>query len=83
MIDKVLQVATEGENSKLVGEIQRVVDKDGEKFIAYQIKLKQHLEDFNEHNENLERCFGIIMGQCSLSMEQLLMGNDTFNDLKR
>ena len=61
MKDKVIQVASYGDDSKLTGEVQSVVDKDGEKFITYQIQLKQYLADISKYNENLERCFGIII----------------------
>ena len=54
MKDKIVQVATIGEDSKLVGEVQRVIDKDGEDFITYQIELKQYLTDISKYNENLE-----------------------------
>ena len=82
MKDKVIQVATEGDDSILKGEVKSVVDKDGEEFIMYQIQLKQYLADASKYNENLERCFGIIMGQCSPSMEQSLMANENFVELK-
>ena len=40
MIDKVVQIATEGNNSKLVERVKSVIDKNGESFIIYQIQLK-------------------------------------------
>ena len=34
MIDKVVQVATLGEDSKMIGEVQTIIDKDGEAYIT-------------------------------------------------
>ena len=45
MIEKVVQIATEGENSKLIGMLKGVLDKDGEAFITYQMELKQYIGD--------------------------------------
>ena len=45
MIDKVVQIATLGADSKLIGEVRSVLDKEGEAFITYQIKLKQYIGD--------------------------------------
>ena len=40
MIDKVVQVATVGDDRKMRGEVKSVIDKDGEAYIMYQIELK-------------------------------------------
>jgi len=54
MIDKVVQVATLGDDSKLRGEIQSVINKDGEEYITYQIELKQYINDVAKYRHNLE-----------------------------
>ena len=82
MINKVVQVATEGENSRLIGEVQSVIDKEGEGFIVYQIRLKQYLSDIGKYNADLEKCFSIIIGQCSPAMEQSLAANNKFEGIK-
>ena len=40
MIDKVFQEVTLGENSTMIGVVNKVIYKDGEDYTIYQIKLK-------------------------------------------
>ena len=61
MIDKIVQAATEGKDSKIAETRRSVVDKDGEDFIMYQIKLKQYLTNVAKYDDDLEKFFVIIM----------------------
>ena len=40
MVEKVVQEASLGDDSKMVGVIKTVIDKDGEEYMMYQINLK-------------------------------------------
>ena len=40
MVDKVVQEASLGEDSKLTGVIKSVIDKDGEDYMMYEINIK-------------------------------------------
>ena len=82
VINKVVQEATVGKGSKLVGKVKSVIDKDVEAFITYQIMLKQYLGDISKYNDSLEKCFSIIIGQCSPAMEQSLTANAKFAAIK-
>ena len=82
MIRKVVQVASAGDNSQLTGVVMKVLDRDGIDFVEYQIDLKQCMSDKTKFNEDLQKCFTIIMGQCSPSMEQALDSETSFKAMK-
>ena len=44
-IKKIIQEATIGLNSVLIGKEVEVIDKDGERYVEYQLYLKQYLPD--------------------------------------
>ena len=44
-IKKIIQEATIGFNSVLIGKEVEVIDKDGERYVEYQLYLKQYLPD--------------------------------------
>ena len=71
-----------GSDSKLVGQVRSVLDRDGEAFITYQIELKQYVGDVAKYKDNLEKCFSTIIGQCSPAIEQSLESQDKFKDVK-
>ena len=62
MTTKVFQEASVGDNSTLIGKESSIVDRDGPAFITYQILLKQYLGDISKYNDDLEKCFGVIIG---------------------
>lgn len=72
MVDKVVQMAMVGDYNKLMGQLQRVLDKEQKYFLTYQIGLKHYLGYISKYNDNIEKCFSVIMGQCSIVMEQSL-----------
>ena len=82
MTTKVVQVATIGEDSKMVGKEVVVIDKDGEEYVEYQINLKQYMTDLNKFNSDLIKIFSLLIGQCSPSMEQSLAGEKEFSIIK-
>ena len=83
MVDKVIQEATLGSDSKLVGKLVKVLDKDGEDFVTYQIQLKQYIGDLAKYTDNLEKCFSVILGQCSPAMEQSLESDTKYKTVKQ
>ena len=82
MIDKVVQEATVGEGSTLRGVTKRVINKNGEDCIIYQIKLKQYTGDLSKYVDSLEKCFSEIMGQCNPGMEQALETEPDYASVK-
>ena len=82
MVIKNFQEATLGEDSKMKGVAKRVIDKDGEDYAIYQIKLKKYINDLSKYDENLEKCYSVIIGQCSSAIEQTLEGDDKFMSIK-
>ena len=55
MIEKVAQETTPGKNSTMLGVVKEMIDKDGEDYTIYQIKLKQHISDMSKYTDNLEK----------------------------
>ena len=82
MINKVVQEASLGDDSKMIGVNRSVIDKDGEEYMMYQISLKQYVTDLSMYNDNLEKCYSVIIGQCSPAIEQDLEGDDSFPPIK-
>merc|ERR1740124_1955217 len=82
MINKVIQEATEGEDIKIIGVVRSVIDKDGKEYMMYQVNLKQYVSDLAIYDDNLERCYSVIIGQCSPTIEQDLEANDSFLPIK-
>jgi len=62
MINKVIQEATEGEVSKIIGVVRSVIDKDGKEYMMYQVSLKQYVSDLSIYDDNLEKCYIVIIG---------------------
>ena len=81
-IKKIIQEATIGLNSVLIGKEVEVIDKDGEAYVEYQLYLKQYLSDGTKFNSDIEKLFSLLLGQCSPSMEQSLAGEKNFKDIK-
>ena len=69
MVDKVVQWASLGDNGKMVGVIKSVIDKGGEEYMMYQINLNQYVNDLSKCNDNLEKCYSVIIGQCGPEIE--------------
>lgn len=69
MTKKIVQVATLGEDSKMIGKEVTDIDKDGEDYVEYQINLKQYMSDLTKFNSDLEKIFSLLLGQCSPSIE--------------
>ena len=82
MISKIIQEATEGEDSRMMGIMKTVIDKDGEEYIMYQMQLKQYVSDLARYEDNLEKCYSVIIGQCSPSIEQDLEADASFLTIK-
>ena len=82
MTTKIIQFTTVGENSILEGREVNVVDKDCEEFTEYQINLKQYISDVENFHSDLEKCFSLLPGQCSPSMEQTLAGEKDYQTIK-
>ena len=61
MIEKVVQVATFGKNSKPVGKVRSVLDKDSKTLITYQNKVKQYIGDVAKYKDSIEKCFSTII----------------------
>jgi len=81
-IKKIIQEATIGLNSVLIGKEVEVIDKDGEAYVEYQLYLKQYLSDGTKFNSDIEKLFSLLLGQCSPSMEQSLAGEKNFKNIK-
>jgi len=82
IIRKIVQEATVRDNT-VVRYVERgVLDREGIDFVEYQIDLKQYKSDKTIYNENLQKCFTIIMGKYSPSMEQALDLEVMFKGMK-
>lgn len=46
--------------------------------MVYQINLKQYVNDMSKYDNNLEKCYSIIIGQCSLAIKQDLEADRSF-----
>lgn len=66
----------------LRGIKQEVVDKNSEQYLEYQMKLKQSIADKFKYKDYLQKCFSIIMGQCSPSVEQNVEADEIFYNIK-
>jgi len=62
MILKVVQEATLGASSVMNGVSKMVIDKDGEDYMMYQVNLKQYASDLTKYNDDLEKCYSVIIG---------------------
>ena len=82
MIKKIIQLATVGQDSKMEGVEKTVIDVGSEDFLEYQIELKQYVSDKTKYNDDIQKCFSLIIGQCSPAVEQNLEAEDTFDDMK-
>ena len=82
MVQKVVQEATLGDDSKLIDVTKNVIDKDGEDYMMYQINLKQYVSDLTKYNDNMEKWYSVIIGQCSPAIEQELEAHDSFLTIK-
>ena len=66
---KIVQVPTVGDQSILIGVEKEAIDTDSEDFLEYQLELKQYVSDNSRYNSDLQKCFSMIMGQCSPAVE--------------
>ena len=66
------QIVTLGEDSKLIRTHVKVVNKDCEEYVEYQIELKQYKLRFSRFHFNSEKKSSILLGICSPSIEQYL-----------
>ena len=82
MIKKIVQEATAGDSSVLKGVEKEIINKESEEFIIYQMELKQYISDKTKYNSDIQKCFNIIMGQCSPTVERNLIGDDSFTNIK-
>jgi len=82
MIRKIVYEATVGDNSAIRGIEKDVLDREDIDDVEYQIELKQYKSDKKIYKENLQKCFTIIMGQCSPSMERALESEVMCKDMK-
>ena len=62
---------------------REAVDKYSEDFFDYQHELKNHIDNKTMYNDDLQRCFIIIMGQYSPDIEQLLKAEKIFATIKQ
>lgn len=60
---------------------KEVLDKDGEEWIIYQIRLKKYIDRVTKLEDDLQQIFNIIIGQCSPGMEQALSGMKDFKTI--
>ena len=65
-----------------MGKSRLVIDKDGEDFLIYQIDLKQYPGNSNKFNGDLKKCYSLLIGQCSPTMEQIVSGDKDFKAIK-
>ena len=72
MTIKIVQEATPGADSNLVGVAKLVVDKHSKDYLQYQVELKQYITDKTQYRDDMHKCFNIIMRQCSTAVEQNL-----------
>ena len=49
-----------------------MLDKDGEEWIMYQLRLKKYIDHTTKLDDDIQQIFNIVLGQCSPSMEQAL-----------
>ena len=81
-VKKIVQVGSIGDNSVLTGEEKEVVDTDSENFLEYQLQLKQYVSDKSKYTDDLQKCFSMIIGQCSPAVEQNLEADDSYAAIK-
>ena len=48
---------------------KEIVDKDSEDFYEYTHELKKYVDNKLKYDDDIQRCFTIIMGQCSPDIE--------------
>ena len=65
-----------------MGVTKRVIDKDGEDYMVYQINLKQYVSNLTKYDDNLEKWYSVIIGQCSPAIEQELEADNSFLAIK-
>ena len=82
MTTKIVQEATPGADSKMIGVKRLLIDKESEDYLEYQVELKQYVTDKTKYRDDIHKCFNIIMGQYSPAVEQNLEAEEVFEDLK-
>ena len=61
---------------------KKVIDKDCKEYVEYQLEMKQYVSDKAKYHNDLQKCFNIIMGQCSPAIEQDLKAQPTYKGIK-
>ena len=82
-VKKIVQEATKGKDSKMVGVEKEVLDRDSDKFYEYQEEMKRYVSDKTHYNRDMQNCFHVIIGQCSPAILQNLESEETYDDIKR
>ena len=63
-------------------EAKTVLDKDGEDWMMYQIKLKKYVDCLSNMEDGVQQVFNIILGQCTPEMEQTLEAITNYKIIK-
>ena len=61
MTTNIIQVATLGKDSKLIGNEGDIINRDCEEYDNYQIFIKQYMFDRTKFHSNLEKYFSILL----------------------
>ena len=61
---------------------KKVLDKDGEEWVIYQIRLKKYIDCITKLEDDLQQKYDMIIGHCSPAMEQLLTTINNFDKIK-
>jgi len=53
-----------------------------QRFFEYQHELKKYIDNKAKYHEDIQKCFTIIIGQCSPDIEQLLTTEESYDTIK-
>ena len=66
---KIVQIATTREDSELVRKEAKLLDKDVQAYIMYQMLLKQYMINLDKLNTDIDNCCSLFIGQYSPATE--------------
>ena len=60
----------------------RILDRDGEDFIKYQIGIKKYVDQKNKFEDDIQQIFDIVHEQCSPTIQQKLDADNNYKAIK-
>ena len=68
------------DSKKIITTTKIEIDKDSEVFFEYQSELQEYIDRECNYNEDTQKHFTIVLGQCSPDIEELLKLEATYNE---